>query len=192
MNKQKITVGLTILTLVTTALFIAPSAFAQSTTGNNHLNFFQGLIQFIEQKFGLSQPQVQSAVNQYKSQVKATIRPRPTLTPAQIQAQEQTRLDKLVSSGKITSAQESAILAELSALNSQYPLAGLTGTQRRTQMQAMQATLKAWAQSQGININYVMPFAGMGGPGGPRGTNGMGGFRGRFGPRPSITPTPTP
>ncbi|MGA2911813.1 MAG: hypothetical protein ABSE17_04270 [Candidatus Levyibacteriota bacterium] len=193
MNKQKITVALTILTLLTTALFVAPSAFDAGTTANSHPNFFQGLIQFIEQKFGLDKTQVQSAVNQYKGQVKATITPRPTLSPDQIQAQEKTRLDKLVSSGKITSEQETDILNELTILNTQYPLTGLTGAQRQTKMQAMQAAFKTWAQAQtpSINITGIMPFGGMGGPGGPRG-GVNGGFRGRFGPRPTVTPTPTP
>ena len=134
---------------------VVPSAFAQSTTANNKPNFFQGLITFIEEKFGLNKDQVTSAVNQYKDQVKATITPRPTLTPEQIQAQEKAGLDKLVTAGKITSAQETFILNELSALNSQYPLTGLTGTQRRTQMQAMQAALKAWATSNNINLAYI-------------------------------------
>jgi len=190
MSKHKITFTVVALSILATVLFATPVAFAQGTTGNGKPNFFQGLIQFIEQKFGLNQTQVQSAVNQYKNQVKATITPRPTLTPQQIQAQEKTRLDKLVSSGKITSDQENAIIAELATLSSQYPLSGLTGTQRRTQMQAMQNALKTWAQAQNpsINVAYIMPM--FGGMGGPRGMNG--GFRGHFGPKPTATPTPTP
>jgi len=187
MKKQKITITLAILTVLTTALLVTPMAFAANGSTTSKPNFFQGLIQFIEQKFGLNQAQVQTAVNQYKAQVKATITPRPTLTPDQIQAQEKARLDKLVSSGKITSAQETLILNELSTLNGQYPLTGLTGTQRRTQMQAMQTAFKAWATSNNINLAYIPMFGGMGGPRG-----GMyGGFRGRFGPKPSVTPTPT-
>jgi hypothetical protein len=180
MKKQKITIGLTILTLITSALFIAPSAFAQTTTANNKPNFFQGLVTFIEQKFGLNDAQVQAAVSQYKSQVKANITPRPTQTPAQMQAMEKTRLDKLVSSGKITGDQETAILNELATLNTKYNLSGLTGTQRKTQTQAMQAELKTWAASQNINLTYVMPFGGMGGP-----RRGMGGWN-----KPTATPTP--
>jgi len=191
MKKQKITIALAILTVLTTALFVTPMAFAQSTTTNNKPNFFQGLITFIEGKFGLNKDQVTAAVNQYKGQVKATITPLPTLTPDQIQAQEKTRLDKLVTAGKITSGQETAIIAELATLNTKYNLSSLTGTQRKTQMQAMQAELKTWAQSQSpsINLSFVMPFGGTGG--GPRGEMN-GGFRGhgQWGPKPSITPTP--
>lgn len=169
--------GLTILTFLTTVLFVAPAAFAQTNTGNGRPNFFQGLIQFIEQKFGLNQTQVQSAVNEYKAQVKATITPRPTQTPQQIQAREKARLDKLVAAGKISGDQETSILNELSTLSTQYNLSGLTGTQRETEMQAMQTAFKAWATNNNINIAYVMPFGGM---------YGRGGFRGHWGP----TPTP--
>ncbi|HUD09307.1 MAG TPA: hypothetical protein VMR77_00665 [Patescibacteria group bacterium] len=183
MKKQKITVVLTILTLLTTALFVVQPVFAQTTT-NNKPNFFQGLITFIEQKFGLDKTQVATAISQYKSQVKANVTPRPTLTPAQIQAQEKARLDKLVSSGKITSDQETAILAELNTLNAQ--LNGLTGTQRKTQMQTIQSELKTWAQTNGINLNYIPMFAGFGGSRG--GVNGNG-FHGRFGPKPTATPS---
>src|ERR1035437_2238683 len=161
MNKQKITIGLTILTLITSALFFVKPAFADSATTNNKPNFFQGLITFIEQKFGLNKDQVTAAVNQYKSQVKATITPRPTQTPAQILAQEKTRLDKLVSSGKITAAQETLILNELTALNAKYNLSSLTGKQRATQMQAMQTELKTWATTNNINLGYVMQFGGI-------------------------------
>ena len=182
MTKQKITIALTILTLLTTVLFVAPSALAANGSTATKPNFFQGLITFIEQKFGLNKDQVTAAVSQYKSQVKATITPRPTLSPSQIQAQEKARLDKLVTAGKITSTQETDILNELSTLSTQYNLNGLTGTQRKTQMQAMQTALKAWATSKNINLAYVIPFQGMGGN-----------FRGhgQWGVKPSVTPTPS-
>jgi len=187
MKKQKITLSILILTVLATTLFVAPIAFAQGTTNTSKPNFFQGLITYIEQKFGLNKDQVTQAVNDYKAQVKATITPRPTLTPDQIQAQEKARLDKLVTAGKITAAQETAIIAELAALNTKYNLSSLTGTQRKTQMQAMQAELKTWATSNNINLANLMPF-GMGGPRG--GMGGKGGFRGQWGPKPTVTPTP--
>ena len=191
-KNQKITIALVLLTILTTALFVVPSSFAQgTTTTNNKPNFFQGLITFIEQKFGLNKDQVTAAVNDYKNQVneiKATITPRPTLTPDQIQAQEKTRLDKLVTAGKITSDQETAILNELAALRTKYNLSGLTGAQRKTQTQAMQAELKTWATSQNINLALIPMFGGMGGPRGEMG--GRGGFRGQWGPKPTVTPTP--
>jgi hypothetical protein len=190
MKKQKITIALVLITILTTALFVAPSALAQTTsTANNKPNFFQGLITYIEQKFGLNKDQVTAAVNDYKNQVKATITPRPTMTPDQIQAQEKTRLDKLVTAGKITLTQETAILNELATLRTKYNLSGLTGTQRKTQMQAMQTELKTWATSNNINLALIPMFGGMGGPRGIMG--GKDGFRGeQWGPKPTTTPTP--
>jgi competence protein ComGC len=186
MKKQKIALSLLILTVLTTTLFVVPSALAQSTTAtNNKPNFFQGLITYIEQKFGLNKDQVTTAVNDYKNQVnaiKATTTPRPTLTPDQIQAQEKTRLDKLVAAGKITADQESAILTELTTLQAKYNLSGLTGTQRRTQMQLIQTDLKTWATSNNINIAYIQMF------GGREGTGDKDGFRGQRGPKLTTTP----
>lgn len=166
-------------------LFVVPAAHAQTTNGSSGGNFFSGLVNFIAQKFGLDKTQVQTAITDYKTQHKTTITPRPTLTPDQIIAMEKTRFDKLVASGKITQAQETAILSELSTLSSQYNLSGLTGTQRKTQMQAMQTALKTWATSQGIDPSLIM----FGGPGRMRGR----GMRGKGGPwNKSVTPTPTP
>jgi hypothetical protein len=188
MNKKNITITLTILTLLTTALFVAPSAFADNSTNNNKPNFFQGLITFIEQRFGLNKDQVTAAVNDYKNQVKATITPRPTLTPDQIQTKEKDRLDKLVAAGKITVAQETAIINEFAALRTKYNLSGLTGDQRKTQMQAMQVELKTWATTNGINIGYLMPMFGGIGRGREIGEGGE--FHGIFGPKLTVTPTP--
>jgi hypothetical protein len=189
MNHIKISRTFVTVAMVSTLLVTAAPAFAQSTNGNSSPGgFFQGLIQFIEQKFGLDKTQVQSAVQQYQAQRKATITPRPTLTQDQRTTMEKTRLDKLVSSGKISSDQENSILNELSTLQSKYNLSpSETRQQRKTDMQSMQSDLKSWAQQNNINPMYVMPF-GMGG--GPRG-RGMRGGHGNWGNW-KTTPTPTP
>jgi hypothetical protein len=194
MNRIKISRTLVTVAMVSTLFVAAAPAFAQSTSGNSSPGgFFQGLIQFIEQKFGLDKTQVQSAVQQYQTQRKATITPRPTLTQDQRSAMEKTRLDKLVSSGKITSAQETLIQNELTTLQSQYNPSTLqsdTPAERKTQMQAMQNAIKTWAQANDINPAYVMPFGGGMGGFGKKGM-GMRGGHGHWG-HPSGTPTPTP
>lgn len=192
-NHIKFTKSLATVALVATVLLTVTPAIAnaQTTNGQSHTGFFQGLLQFIENEFGLNKSQVQSAVQQYKTERNATITPRPTMTQAQMQAREQSRLDKLVSSGKINSTQEQSILSELATVQSQYNWSSLqndTPSQRQSQIQAMQNTLKTWAQSQGINPMYVMPFGGMrGGRGMMRGHGG----RGNWG-NPTGAPTPTP
>ena len=166
------------VTLIFASTFAVIPAYAAS--GNtNRGNFFTGLIQFIAQKFGLDQNQVQSAVNDYKNQQKANMQ-------QNMQNREKSRLDSLVSQGKITNDQETAILSELQILHNKYNsanLKNLTPTQRQQQFQQLQSGLKSWAQSQGIDPSYVMPF-------GRRMGMSRHGF-GKWRHNPSITLTPT-
>lgn len=177
------------LGLVSTLLFVSPQAHAQGMTNTTHPNFFQGIIDFIAQKFGLDKTQVQSAVNDYRSQQKANT-PRPTMSPEDVAAREKTRLDQLVKDGKITSSQETAILSELATLRVKYnpdSMRNLSPQDRRTKMQQMRDEIINWAKSQGIDSSYVMSF-------GPMGGMGFGkGMRRGFGDwHQEITPTPTP
>jgi len=80
-------------------------------------------------------------------------------------AQEKTRLDALVTAGKITSDQETAIINELAALKTKYSatsMSGLTPAQRKTQMTARRDEIVAWAKSQGIDSSYIMGGFGIG------------------------------
>lgn len=184
MLKQKLVTMFAILFIFLSGMPAVLPAYAAS--GNTKGNFFSGLIQFIAQKFGLDQNTVKAAVTQYQNQVRASITPRPTQTPEQMAAREKARLDKLVSAGTITSAQETAIIAELATLRSKYNPANfknLTADQRKQQFQNEQSDIKAWAQSNGIDPKYVTPGFGMA---------GQGGFRGSGFGRGKPSPTPTP
>lgn len=124
-------------------------ATVYAQTNNNH----SGLAQMIAQKFGLDQNQVQLIVDQYKQQHKTNLQQK-------MQQWEKNRLDQLVKNGKITQAQEQAILDELAVLKNKYNPANLknmTPAQRKQQFQAEQADITSWAKSQGINPAYLMP-----------------------------------
>ncbi len=169
---------------------LAGSAYAQTPTPAQHPGFFGGLVQYIEQKFGLDKSQVQTAVSEYRAQRKASITPRPTLTSQQLDDREKMRLDTLVSAGKITAAQESAIIAELASLRSKYNLSSLqsmTQEQRITAMTGFRSDLVAWATAQNIPLGYVMPEARMD----RRGEMGRARF-GKLNNGTQISPTPTP
>jgi polyhydroxyalkanoate synthesis regulator phasin len=180
MLKRKIfSIVTAIVIFVSGTAGVAPAYASFGNFGGG--NFFTGLIQFISQKFGLDQNQVKTSVQQYVAQNKKTM---PTPDPTKIQTMEQNRLDKLVSSGKITSEQEGAIINELAALRLKYPAtSGQTPQERKQNIQNMQNDWKTWAQNNGIDPTIIMA-----GPGFMFG--GMrGGFRGK---RNWITPTPTP
>jgi len=133
---------------------------------------FSGLAQSIAQKFNVNQTDVQSVIDSYMQQQKQTM-------TQNMQKRLQNRLDQEVQQGSITSAQETAILNELSSLQSQFgpsALKSMTQQQRQQAFQTEQSDLKSWAQSQGISLSLI-PF-------------GFGMGHGRFMHKPTPTPTP--
>lgn len=156
--------------VVSGATLFGISTIVHAQAGSNP---FSGLAQTLATKFGLSQSDVQSAITAYMQQQKGNRQQ----NMAQMQKK---RLDQLVSQGKITSAQETAILDELASLKNQNnPISfqNMTQAQRQQAMQDQKNAITSWANSKGINPAYVMPFGG--------------GRRGGW-HKPTGTPTPTP
>lgn len=179
-SKKKI-ISIFAIVLIFGSIFALPQQAYAANGGFWGGNFFSGLIAFISQKFGLDKTQVQNAMQEYQVQVKATITPRPTMSPQDRQDREKKRLDNLVSSGKITTDQENAIISELETLRTKYNLGAQnnqTPVERKTQMDNMKNELDSWATSQGLDPKYVMPMFGRGRGGGMG--KGDDGFRGRW------------
>lgn len=149
MLSKKIMVPIFAVTLTTAALFGANQLVHAQGNGNS-----QTLVQMIAQKFGLDQSKVQSVFDEYKlNQVNKR------------QAQMKTKLDQLVSQGKITATQEQAILDEFAKLKSEYNPASfknMTRAQRQQQFANMQQELKSWAAQQGIDLSILPMGRGMG------------------------------
>lgn len=158
--------------------FLTPSAYAQGTS-NGGGNFFSGLVSFISQKFGLEKSQVQTAVNEYKTQQKGKM-------VQNMEDREKKRLDTLVSQGKITSEQETAIINELKSLKTKYKIgvkdSNQTPEERASNVQSFQNDLKTWAASQNIDVSLIMPIGGMMGKG--MGHKGFGLWKNK----PTVTP----
>ena len=155
--------------IVTGSTFLGLNTYAHAQGGNGP---FSGLAQAIATSLGVDQSKVQSAITAYMQQEKGK-------RQQNMQQGQKARLDKLVSQGKITGAQETAILAELSTLQAQYSpssLQGMTQAQRKQAMQDEKNAITTWANSQNPKINsaYVMPFGGR-----------RGGWH-----KPTATPTP--
>ncbi len=91
---------------------------------------FSGLATAIAQKFNLNQTDVQNVITDYRK--------------TKMQDMFKTKLDKLVSEGKITQTQETAIINELQTLKSQNKL----------------SEFKSWLQSQKIDPS-LFPMFGM-------------------------------
>ena len=160
MDKKKIVSILTVMVVMLSIFAVAKPTYAANGWITNN-SFFTKLIEFISQKFGLDKTQVQNAVTDFGNQQKATITPKPSQTPQQIQDREKKRLDPLVTQGKITTDQENAILTELTALRAKYPFdKNQTPDQRKTQIQNMQNDWKVWTQANSIDLTIIGPFGG--------------------------------
>lgn len=153
MLSKKILISALSITIIGGTIFGIAQVNAQSTAQP-----YQGLVKVIAQKFNLNQSDVQNVVNQYHQQQQAT-------RQQQLQQRLKARLDTLVQQGKITATQEQAILTEFAKLQNEYSPATmqqLTPQQRRQQFQKRQQELRAWAQSQQINLSLIRPLGHMG------------------------------
>lgn len=189
MLQKKIIIPLATLVLVGGTLFVTPSAYAQTQTQTVEKDtFFSGLVQFISDKLGVDKAKVQSAVDEYAQQHKGEMKFHHVMNQDEMKKKNEQRLDALVSAGKITADQKTAILKKLDEVHAKYnpeSMKDKSPEEMKSQMDAMQAELKAWAKDQGIDESYVMSFGGRGG----KMMRGHG--MGRPQQAQSATPTPT-
>jgi len=96
----------------------------------------------------------------------------------EMEAQLNDRLDEAVANGKITEAQKTAILAKHDEMKDEHEanresFQNMTPEQRRETRQTDHDEMEAWAQEQGIDLEYFMgPMGGhMGKRGGMRNWN---------------------
>ncbi len=125
--------------------FAANRVYAQDTETH------PDIVSAFAQRFGLPKDQVQSFFDEFRSQRKLHIM-------QNMQARFEDRLSRLVTEGKITSDQKSAILNEVSSLKVKYNLDSLNTmslTDRKKTLQSFSSDLKSWAKSQGINISLL-------------------------------------
>ena len=147
MYSKKIIIPVAVATIGASAIFGTGAVFAQST--NTPLS---GLAQMIAQKFNIDQNQVQSVLDQYSSQKKAN-------RLQKMQQGEDQRLSNLVSQGKITSDQKTAIENELKNLKAKYfsNFQGQTADQRKQAVQNFRTDFQAWLRSQNIDPSIFKP-----------------------------------
>ena len=174
MNKKVLLPVLGAILLAGT-VYTTSTVSAQSTNGNGS---GQTIIQRLAEKFGLAETDVQAVFDEER-----------TAHQEQMQAQYEERLTEAVSNGDLTEAQKQLILAKHEELEAAHEadrgqmgqMKDMTTQERaaeREKRQAERDALQAWADENGIDMQYVMGFGGPGGHGGP----GMGGRGDGFGP----------
>ena len=145
---KKLTLPVVVALVIGAGLLTTGTTFAQSVNGSK-----TNLISELAQKLGVDQSKVQQAFDDIKKEHQTNI-----------QNKMQSNLDALVKSGKITSAQEQAILAELATQKTKYDpstLQGKTAAERKQFFSNEQTELKNWLSSQGLDYATIFPKAGM-------------------------------
>lgn len=153
MNKKTMVATLAVVTVLRLGVSGATSAFAQTTTQQNHMT---SLVQKIASKFGLKEADVQSVFDEDHKALQA-----------ERQAQYETRLTQLVTDGKITEDQKKLLLAKHAELQStreanRGSMQNMTNEQRKTKRDEERTALEAWAKQNGIDMQYLMLGRGMG------------------------------
>lgn len=135
MNKKNLITAVMLMTMVGSSLIAARPTYAAD-------GMFSGLVEFISQKFNLDKNEVQTAVIGYHQE--------------RMQNQLNSRLDELVSQGKISNEQKEAVRTEMTALHEKYPFnSGEAAFEERHN------EFKTWAEENGIDPT-ILSMARMG------------------------------
>lgn len=160
--KTKIIIPTLIISLIFSSFLLIKPVYAQESQPGP-FGFFKNFFSQVAQKFGFKKNPVTDQQNFQDGQKdrpqgspNGSPRSFPSGSPMSLENMLEERLDKLVSDGKITEEQKTAILAKIEALQAEYSLDSLTGEERQEKMQEMMEKLKTWAQEQGIDQTYIM------------------------------------
>ena len=146
MISKKILIPVVVLTIVGAATYGAATINAQTTTPH------AGLIEAISQKFGLDKTKVQSVADEYRKTHQAE-------RQEMMKQKMEEKLTQDVKDGKITEAQKQAIIKKLAEVKNAFnpdSVKNMTPEERKKAMDDKHAELEKWAQTQGIDPNYVI------------------------------------
>ena len=134
-------------------LAVGGGAAVHAATSSN-TNPMSGLVNAIAQRFNLNPSDVQQVVDQQRSQMQAQ-------RQQQFEQNLTNRVNQAVTGGKLTQAQADLILAKLKEVEAfKATLIGKTPQQRQAAMQTEIASLKQWATTNNIPVQYLMFGAG--------------------------------
>lgn len=135
---------------------------------------YPSIVTKIAEKFNLNQAEVKAVFDEERE-----------VHHADMQQKMEDRLTEAVKAGELTEAQKQAILTKQEEMQTEREanfeaMKNMTKEERQAAMEAKRTELQTWAESQGIDIKYLMMFD-RGGHGGP------GGFGGKMGDAPAAT-----
>lgn len=158
MNK-KIIIPLLALTILGSSIYAAGVVQAEDTPQGPG---YSSIITKLVAKFNLNEEEVKAVFDSERQE-----------RETEMETKRQEELNKLVTDGKITEEQKQLIIAKQKELGDQMQAnreseKDLSREDRQKLQQTRMEELKAWAQTNGIDEQYLH-FGGRGGPGGPGG-----------------------
>lgn len=146
MNKK--IVPFVILPVLGLAIFGVSSAFA--STKSEGAKPIDALVSALATKFNLNPTEVQTVVDQVRTEHRATMK-------ADHLTALTSRLNQAVADKKLTQTQADAIIAKANEMTSFHAsLQNMSEEERRTAMKEHMDSLKQWAQDNNIPQEYVM------------------------------------
>jgi len=128
---------------------------------------FTTITKAIATKFNLSETEVQSVVDETMTKERES-------RQAEMKATMETKLSQLVSDGKLTEAQKTALVSKLEERRAAHEAAHTatyaTEAERKAAMDKVRSDFETWAKEQGIDLSLIQPERGPG--------HGRGGFKG--------------
>ncbi|HUD11666.1 MAG TPA: hypothetical protein VMS08_04615 [Candidatus Saccharimonadia bacterium] len=141
MIKKTIIIPLAVVAAIGAGVYGTSQASAASSTNSG-----QTLAQRIASAFNLDPSKVQTVVNQYRASQQS-----------ERDANYQDRLNQAVTNGKLTSAQESAIITEHNTLATQLQAAqNLTGSARTAAIKQVHQAAQAWASTNNVSMHWLI------------------------------------
>ena len=153
--------GATTLILVTSS---PASAFWPFSSNNEEGSTLPPMIQTIMDRFGLNQNEVQGVMDEVREE-----------HHSQMEQRFEDNLSLAIENGTLTQEQKQLMEAKHEETEAAHvELRGLSGPEKRDQMQATHQEMSDWAEANGIDMSELMPMQG-------RYNKGMGGMHGSFG-----------
>lgn len=152
-SKRMIFVTALIAAMLTAGSYTVNQVYAQDTSTQ------ETLVQMIAQKFSLNEAEVQTVFEQYRAKHQQ-----------EMQARYEEKLSTAVKEGKLTEAQKNLLIAKHKEIQAEKlarleSIKSLSPSERRSTLQKKKTELKAWAETNGIDLQYLLPGFGHTGQG---------------------------
>ncbi|CAN5192045.1 hypothetical protein BH09PAT2_BH09PAT2_01590 [soil metagenome] len=154
MTQKKIIIPIAAIVLLTGLFANNTQVYAQTPTTTNNGNFFSNMMHGISERFGHHDYRQVGTNSGHRMRRRGT-----PPSAEEMQKKQEDRLTTLVSDGKITEVQKQLILEKVVEFKTarQADKQDMTKEERKIDMDKKRQELEAWAKTNGIDMQYLLP-----------------------------------